>query len=444
MIFVLGVLLFVVGLLFSVWFHELGHFVTARAFGMRASQFMVGFGPTIWSKRIGETEYGIKWIPLGGYVRIVGMIPPPKADAPKPSGRIGTLVEEARAQSFAELEPGDETRAFYTKPWWQRVIVMVAGIVQNLILAFVFFAIILCGIGVRTPSLTVSSVSQCVLPATSSVSDCTTPVDADGKACDTVGQGDCALPPASPAAEAGFTPGDKIKSINGKLTGDWDDVRDTIRDAAGTDLHFVVDRKGKDVTLDVTPMKNKVQSDDDPDKYVTVGFVGISPTTPLTPQSITAVPGQVGQFMSLSAQRLVEIPQRIPNLIEATFGGAQRDPNGPVGLVGVGRISGEIFDLPQSSGEKIAYFLSLLASLNMVLCLFNVVPLYPLDGGHAAGALAEGIRNGVNRIRGKPRAGALDVARMMPVAYVMAAVIITFSVLLVIADIVNPVTLASQ
>ncbi|PRZ43558.1 RIP metalloprotease RseP [Antricoccus suffuscus] len=444
MIYVLGVLLFIVGLLFSVWFHELGHFLTARAFGMRASQFMVGFGPTIWSKKVGETEYGLKWIPLGGYVRIVGMIPPPKPDAPKASSRIGKMIEDIRAQSSAELQPGDETRAFYTKPWWQRVIVMVAGILQNLILAFILFAIILCGIGVQQPSLTVSSISECVLPATSSVKDCKTPIDSTGKPCPTIGQGGCELPPASPAADAGFRPGDKIKSINGTPTGNWDDVRNKIRVSAGKDLDFVVERHGKAVTLAVTPMENKVVSDSNSKKYVTVGFLGISPTTPLTTQSIAEVPGQVGHFLSLSAQRLIEIPQRVPQLIDATFGSAKRDPNGPVGLVGVGRISGEIFDLPQSTSEKIAYFLSLLASLNMVLCLFNVVPLYPLDGGHAAGALAEGVRNGVHRIRGKPRAGALDVAKMMPVGYVMAVVIIAFSVLLVVADIVNPVTLMSQ
>ncbi len=444
MIYVLGVLLFIVGLLFSVWFHELGHYTAARTFGMRVSQFMVGFGPTIWSKRIGETEHGIKWIPLGGYIRIIGMIPPPRPGSKKKNGRFTKLIEDIRAQSFSELKPGDETRAFYTKPWWQRAIVMIAGPLQNLILAFILFAIILCGIGVHTPSLTVSSVSQCVLPATSTVTDCKTPIDTAGKACDTIGQGGCELPPASPAADAGFAPGDKIKSINGTATGNWDDVRNKIRVSAGKDLDFVVQRDGKSVTLTVTPMENKVVSDTNPDKYVTVGFLGLSPTTPLTTQSIAEVPGQVGSFLSLSAQRLIEIPQRVPQLIDATFGSAKRDPNGPVGLVGVGRISGEIFDLPEPTIDKVAYFLSLLASLNMVLFLFNLVPLYPLDGGHVAGALYEGARNRVNRIRGRPHGAAFDVARMMPVAYVMATVIIAFSALLVVADIVNPVTLLSQ
>lgn len=441
MIFVLGVLLFIVGLLFSIWFHELGHFTAARIFKMRVSQFMVGFGKTVWSKRIGETEHGIKMIPLGGYIRIVGMIPPPKPGRERKSGRFVQMIEEIRAQSFSELQPGDESRAFYTKPWWQRAIVMLAGPVQNLILAFIIFVIVLSGIGVSAPSLTVSTVSRCVIPAPSTVSDCTTPINAAGQKCDTAGQGDCTLPPASPAAEAGFKPGDTIKSINGKVAGKWDDVREKIRVSAEDRLTFVVARSGEDLNLTVTPMKNQVPSDTNPDKLVTVGYLGLSPTTPLTPQSITEVPAQVGSYLNLSVQRLVEIPQRVPQLIRATFGGEQRDPNGPVGLVGVGRISGEIFDLPQPIMEKIAYFLSLLASLNMVLFLFNLVPIYPLDGGHVAGALYEGVRNGLYRMRGKRAPGAVDVARLMPVAYVMAMVIIAFSALLVVADIVNPISL---
>lgn len=436
-----GILLFIVGLLFSIWWHELGHFLAAKRFGMRVSQFMVGFGPTMWSRRIGETEHGIKWIPLGGYIRIIGMIPPGPPDPPKPAGRTASLIREVREQSASELHPGDESRVFFAKPWWQRAITMIAGPLQNAVLAVILFTIVLTGFGIATPSLTVHAISECVLPATTNVTDCTTPVDETGAAC-LEGSSGCALPPASPAAQAGFQVGDEIVAIDGNQASGWPAVRSTIRDSANQELTVTVRRDGREVDLQVTPMANEVASDTDPDEIVTVGYLGLAPTTPLTPVGFDEVPGYLGNVVSLTVQRLIELPERVPQLIRATFGGEERDPNGPVGIVGVGRLSGEILALPQPAEERIAYFLSLLASLNLVLFLFNLVPLYPLDGGHILGALYEGVRNAVYRIRGRPIPGAVDIARLMPLAYVVAGVFILFSGLLVIADVVNPITIA--
>lgn len=436
----LGIVLFVLGLLFSIWWHELGHFSTAKLFGMRVSQFMVGFGPTMFSRTRGETEYGIKWIPLGGYIRIIGMVPPARDGERRRTGRIAQLVEDIRGVSMQELRPGDETRAFYTKPWWQRAIVMLAGPVQNLILAFIIFAILLCGFGISQPSLTVATVSECVLPSTSTVTDCTTPVDDKGVACETGGV-DCALPPKSPANAAGFRPGDEIVSVNGKPVADWAEVRSTIRVSADKPLDVEVVRGGDEKLLTVTPMKNIVVSDEDPDETVVAGFLGLSPTTEIVQQPLTAVPGQVGNFIVLSAEKLIGIPERIPQLFRAAFLGEERDPQGPIGVVGVSRISGEIFNLPDPPAQKIAFFLSLLASLNMVLFLFNLIPLYPLDGGHVAGALYEPIRNAFYRLRKKPSPGPIDIARLMPLAYVVASLVVVMSGMLLVADIVNPITL---
>lgn len=436
-----GVLLFVVGLLFSIWWHELGHYLAAKKFGMRVSQFMVGFGPTLWSRQRGETEHGIKWIPLGGYIRIIGMVPPARPGEPTRTGRIASLIREVREQSAAEVRPEDAQRVFYAKPWWQRAITMIAGPIQNAILALVIFTIVLTGFGVATPSLTVQTVSECVLPATSNVRDCQTPVDDTGAAC-TAGTDGCALPPASPAAEAGFEAGDEIVEVDGEPAGTWASVRATIRDSAHREMVFTVRRGGSEVDLRVTPMANTVPSDTDPSKTVTVGYLGLAPTTPMTPVGISEVPGYIGNVVSLTVERLVQIPERVPQLVRATFAGEQRDPEGPVGIVGVGRLSGEILALPQPAAERIAYFLTLLASLNLVLFLFNLIPLYPLDGGHIAGAVYEGVRNVIYRIRGKPVPGAVDIARMMPLAYVVAGVFLLFSGLLVIADVVNPITIA--
>jgi RIP metalloprotease RseP len=161
----LGIVAFAVGLLFSIGFHEFGHFTWARRFGMRVPQFMVGFGPTVFSRRRGETEYGIKAIPLGGYIRIVGMIPPAEEGESKRATRMRSFIAEVRGQSLNDVLPSDGDRVFYKKPWWQRVIVMFAGPFHNLILAVVFFTVVLVGFGVPETTTTLASVPDCVLPA---------------------------------------------------------------------------------------------------------------------------------------------------------------------------------------------------------------------------------------------------------------------------------------
>lgn len=442
-----GVVLFVLGLAFSIWFHELGHFIWARRFGMRVTQFMVGFGPTVWSRRIGETEHGVKLVPLGGYIRIVGMMPPGEEDLPgRKLGRLRKLVEEVRGASLLDIRPGDGDRVFYRKPWWQRVIVMSAGPAHNLAFAFVLFTVILVGFGIPTPSRTVASVSDCVLPATASPdASCSTPVTNQGALCE-AGPG-CALPIGSPAKQAGFRARDEILAVDGRPLSDWTAVQTVIRDHPNTRLSVTVLRDGRDTTLTVTPLPNQVYTSNDPQntEIQTVGFLGLRPTTPYVPQSISTVPGQVGGFIATAADRLIGIPQRVPQLFGAAFLGQQRDVNGPIGIVGVGRISGEVFGLPAASApvqEKIIFFLGLLASLNMVLFLFNLVPLYPLDGGHVAGALWEKSRAVVARVRNRPDPGPFDTARLMPVAYVVASLFIVLSGLLLVADIVNPITLA--
>ncbi len=442
----IGVLLFVLGLAFSIWFHELGHFFWARRFGMRVTQFMVGFGPTVWSRRIGETEHGVKAIPLGGYIRIVGMMPPGAEDLPgRKIGRLRKLVEEVRGASLLDIRPDDGDRVFYRKPWWQRVIVMSAGPAHNLVVAFVLFAVILVGFGIATPTRTVEAVSTCVLPATASpAATCSTTVNPTGALCETGPY--CALPVQAPARKAGFRPGDTIVAVDGKPLTDWSAVQEVIRENDNVQLSVTVRRDGADTTLTVTPLQNRVYASADPgnQEILTVGFLGLTPTSVYVPQSITTVPGQVGSFIVLAADRLIGIPERVPQLFRAAFLGEKRDVNGPIGIVGVGRISGETFGLPASQAplqEKIIFFLGLLASLNMVLFLFNLVPLYPLDGGHVAGALWEKGRAVVARVRRRPDPGPFDTARLMPVAYVVASVFIVLSGLLLVADVVNPITL---
>ncbi|NEK57558.1 PDZ domain-containing protein [Geodermatophilus sabuli] len=451
---VLGIVAFAIGLLFSIGFHEAGHFFWARRFGMRVPQFMVGFGPTIWSRRRGETEFGIKAVPLGGYIRIVGMIPPAEEGESKRATRMRSFIAEVRGQALNDVLPSDAGRVFYAKPWWQRVIVMFAGPFHNLVLAVLFFTIVLTAFGVPETSTTLSRVPDCVLPAgaeTATREDaCTVPITTSGPDAGSIcelGTPGCALPEASPANKAGLLPGDTIVAIDGQAISQetevgWSQVQTAIRGSADTPVVFTVERDGSRTDLTVTPIENTVYADPEGEQTISVGYVGISPTQPYVRQSVTEVPAYFGTVVVRSVERLVEIPERIPQLFRAAFLGEERDANGPIGVVGVGRISGEVFALPQLTGtEKISFFLSLLASVNLVLFLFNLLPMYPLDGGHVAGALYEKARSVVARLRGRPDPGPFDIARLMPVAYVVAGLFIALSGLLLVADIVNPITI---
>ncbi|PZA20639.1 M50 family metallopeptidase [Modestobacter versicolor] len=429
---VLGIVCFAVGLLFSIGFHEFGHFYWARKFGMRVPQFFVGFGPTVFSRRYGETEFGIKGVPLGGYIRIVGMIPPAEEGESKRATRMRSFIAEVRGQALNDVLPSDGDRVFYKKPWWQRVIVMFAGPFHNLVLAVVFFTVVLVGLGTNVVTTQIDSVPACVLPAGSADAG-------DEDACDGA--------PASPAAAAGLRPGDTIVAIAGREVDptahdSWSVVQEAIRSSPDEPVALTVERDGERRDLTVTPIANTVYTDATAEETTTAGYVGIAPAYGFARQSISDVPSYFGMVVSQSVQKLVQIPERVPQLFRAAFLGEDRDPNGPIGVVGVGRISGEYFSLTQFSAlEKLSFFLSLLASVNMVLFLFNLLPIYPLDGGHVAGALYEKARAVVARLRGRPDPGPFDIARLMPVAYVVAGLFLVLSGLLFIADIVNPITL---
>ncbi len=417
---------------------------------MRVPQFMVGFGPTIFSRRRGETEYGIKAVPLGGYIRIVGMIPPAEEGESKRATRMRSFIAEVRGQALNDVLPTDGDRVFYKKPWWQRVVVMFAGPFNNLVLAVLFFTIVLTAFGVPEPSTTIERVPGCVLPAgaqSAGADDpCSVPITAAGQTCE-LGDAGCALPERSPAAKAGLLPGDTIVAIDGdpvpqETEVGWDQVQRTIQQSPGEPVVFTVERDGEERELTVTPIENTVYASAEGTETRVVGYVGIGPTQPYVQQSVTAVPGFLGDYVVASVDRLVEIPQKIPALFRAAFLGEERDPQGPIGVVGVGRISGEIFALEDyTTTEKISTFFQLLAGVNLVLFLFNLLPIYPLDGGHVAGALYEKARSTVARLRGRPDPGPFDIARLMPVAYAVAGVFLALSALLFVADIVNPITL---
>ncbi|MGW5662040.1 M50 family metallopeptidase [Streptomyces sp. NPDC003758] len=428
---ILGIVVFVVGLLFSIAWHELGHLSTAKLFGIRVPQYMVGFGPTIWSRRKGETEYGIKAVPLGGYIRMIGMFPP------GPDGRIEArstspwrgMIEDARAQSFEELQPGDETRLFYTRKPWKRVIVMFAGPFMNLILAVVVFLGVMMTFGVQTQTTTVSKISDCVIQQSEDRTKCE--------------KGD----PAAPALAAGLKPGDKIVGFDGKQVKDWSTLQSEIRANPGKDVTITVERKGQTVDLHAHLIKNQVSKTDGnggyvEGKYVYAGFLGFTPATGIVQQSLDQSVERMGDMMENGVESIVSLPGKIPGLWDAAFGNAPRQPDSPMGVVGAARVGGEVFTLDIPPSQQIAMMLMLVAGFNLSLFLFNMLPLLPLDGGHIAGALWESLRRNLAKVLRRPDPGPFDVAKLMPVAYVVASVFICFTILVLIADLVNPVKIS--
>ncbi|MDT6972503.1 site-2 protease family protein [Streptomyces cellulosae] len=429
--FILGIVVFAAGLLFSIAWHELGHLSTAKMFGIRVPQYMVGFGPTIWSRHKGETEYGVKAVPFGGYIRMIGMFPPGpdgKLEARSTSPWRG-MIEDARSAAFEELRPGDEKRLFYTRKPWKRVVVMFAGPFMNLILAVVLFLIVLMGFGIQQQTTTVSSVSQCVISQSEKRDDCRK------------------SDPQSPAAAAGMKAKDKIVAFDGVRTDDWGKLSDLIRDSAGKSVPIVVERDGKEVTLHATIATNMVAKKDGngtyvEGQYVKAGFLGFSAATGVVKQdlgeSVTWMTDRVGDAID----SLAALPSKVPALWDAAFGDGPREPDSPMGVVGAARVGGEIATLDIPASQQLAMFVMLLGGFNLSLFLFNMLPLLPLDGGHIAGALWESLRRNLARLLRRPDPGPFDVAKLMPVAYVVAGIFVCFTILVLIADVVNPVRIS--
>ncbi|MFF8593065.1 M50 family metallopeptidase [Streptomyces sp. NPDC015220] len=428
---ILGIVVFVIGLLVSIAWHELGHLSTAKLFGIRVPQYMVGFGPTIFSRRKGETEYGIKAIPFGGYIRMIGMFPP--GDDGRITARSTSpwrgMIEDARSAAFEELQPGDEKRLFYTRAPWKRVIVMFAGPFMNLILAVALFLTVLMGFGVSQQTTVVSEVQKCVI--------------AQSEQRDTCRKGD----PAAPGAAAGLRAGDKIVAFDGIRTGTWDKLSDLIRANPGKNVTIVVERKGQEKTLHAKIATNQVVKKDSSGRivegqYVDAGFLGFGAATGIARQDFGQSVTWMGDRLGEAVDSIASLPAKIPALWDAAFDGAPRQPDSPMGVVGAARVGGEIFTLDIPPTQQLAMALMLVAGFNLSLFLFNMLPLLPLDGGHIAGALWESLRRQVARVLRRPDPGPFDVAKLMPVAYVVASVFICFTVLVLIADVVNPVKIS--
>lgn len=435
-LFIVGVLVIALGLLVSIALHEWGHYYPAKKFGVYISQFMIGFGPTLFSRTKGDTEYGIKAVPLGGYVAMAGMYAPTQPGGKPEASTTGffdqVVGESAAPQAATELDI--DTRSFYRLPLYRRIIIMLGGPVMNLLIAIVLYAVVLMGFGVPSLSLTVGSVSECVVPATESRSECL-PDD-----------------PAAPGAAAGILPGDRILSVAGEPVDEWFRVTEIIRTSPGRPVALVVDREGAQVQLSVTPLLSERYAFDESGEILVdesgnpvveyVGFVGIGSSFVNERQNVTTVLPAVWDNVVGVVRIIVTLPERLVDVAQAAFGTQERDPNGPLSVVGVGRIAGEIASVDSLAvRDRVSSLIGILASLNVALFVFNLIPLLPLDGGHVAVGLYEGAKRRIYRALGKSDPGPVNASKLIPVTLVVVAILGSMSLLLMYADIVNPIRL---
>jgi membrane-associated protease RseP (regulator of RpoE activity) len=374
------VVAFCMAMVAVVMIHEAAHFAAAKWAGMKATEFFFGFGPRLWSIRKGETEYGIKAIPFGGYVKIIGM-----------------------SNLDKDIDPADEPRTYRQASYPKRMLVAMAGVITHFVMAFLLLVVLLTAIGVPNydnPSLTVGNLSR---------------LDTG----------------ASPAVDAGFKVGDRIVSVDGRPVSRWEDVPPLIRESPGRAIPFVVERDGAQVTLTATPTALEVDGQ-------TRGFIGIGPKpTVETLNPIEASGRAVSDIWSLSTGSLKALGSFFAPSSLRDYAGqltnANDDDAGATGddrfvsVVGVARIAG------QAAESGIFNVVYLLVLLNIFIGVFNLIPLLPLDGGHVAIGTYERLRSRAGR-----RYHA-DVGKMMPVAAAVIVLLVLIGVTSIYLDIVNPV-----
>ena len=408
MSFFLGVILFAIGIAVTIALHEWGHMQVARMCGMRVRRYFIGFGPTVWStsrKHTGAgghvTEYGLKAVPLGGFCDIAGMT----AQDP--------------------VTPEEDPHAMWRRPWWQRIAVLSGGVAMNLVVGILLIYIVAVAWGLPNMNADYSPrvhQTQCV-PATQ---------NEDGTLSQCAGAG--------PAAEAGLLSGDVITAVDGTEVEMYPEVIDLIGSAEGDTVELTVDRAGREETIVITPdIVDRRTADGSVVKQPAVGILFERPAnTTVEYGPLEAIPGSLaftGNMFSAVFEGLLSIPGKLPGVVASIFG-AERDQESPMSVVGASRVGGEMVE-----NDLWNMFVMMLANLNFFLAMFNLVPLPPLDGGHIAVVIYEKIRDLIRRLAGKPAGGPADYRKLMPVTMGFTVILLTFGVIVIAADVVNPIRL---
>jgi membrane-associated protease RseP (regulator of RpoE activity) len=414
MLYGLGVAAFALAILISVSLHEAGHMITAKRFGMKVTKYFVGFGPTIFSWKRGETEYGLKAIPLGGFCKIVGMTP-----------------------QDDDVEPGDQPRAMWRFPVWKRTIVMSAGSITHFGLAIVAMWFAAAFVGLPNPDVPTTTAQTRAQPAYVYIADCVEPDPATKK---------CPPDAVAPAKAAGLQTGDRITAINGVPVADYGQMVDAIRALPVGPAMFAYERNGRPGTAKVTPVRAQrapMADENGPTSEVAVVGAGLKLTMPglVTYGAVGAfgATADYGRQMVVGTfEAFQTIPEKVPALWHSITG-SQRDPDTPISVVGASRLGGEAIaaGLPE-------YFLMIFIALNVFIGIFNLLPLLPLDGGHIAIIWFERARSWLFARLKKPDPGRVDYFKLMPITYGVILIGGAFTLLTVTADIVNPISIFSR
>ncbi|MFX0576743.1 M50 family metallopeptidase [Nocardia nepalensis] len=398
MVFALGFVLFALGITISIALHECGHMWTAQSTGMKVRRYFIGFGPKVFSFRRGETEYGLKALPLGGFCDIAGMT------------------------ALDELAPEDLDRAMYRQATWKRLVVMFGGIGMNFVLGFILLVVLAVGWGLprfdQPPATTIGAMK------------CVAQQNPDKTLADCAGTG--------PAQRAGMQRGDVVQAVNGVKVTTWQQFTAETQKQTGP-FSYTIERDGQTETIEVTPERvTRYPDDGGPGREVSAVGVGSEYYEPLQYNVLAAIPAAgayTGQMFVRTVESLAQMPQKVSALWTAVTGG-ERDPETPVSVYGASKIGGE-------TAERGLWgvFILVLASLNFFLGAFNLLPLLPLDGGHIAVVLYEKIRNTVRGWKGLAPGGPVDYLKLLPVTYVAVVIGGAYMVLTLVADIVNPIQL---
>lgn len=425
LLYLLGIVAVMIGLALSIGLHELGHLWPAKLFGVRVTRYMIGFGPTIFSKTKGETEYGVKAIPLGGFITMVGMYPPER----KPyRGPFKNWITEARAEVRKEILESDQGRQFHELKPWKKNTIMLGGPLMNLLLGVLLLMTAMVGIGPMQASLTVNQVFDCV----------------EGETCSASG--------VSPAKTAGMLAGDQVVSVNGVQVSSWDQAVEQLRQRTEQPSEIVV-KRGDDLrSLSVKPIFTERQVFDAQGQALKDEnglpvtelrpIVGIQLQSKNTPLPLDQAASYAGQTVVGTMAFILDLPQQLYSVTAATLGFQERDQAGVVSIVGIGQLAGEVSAADGLGIEsKIATLLLLLGSLNIALFAFNLIPLLPLDGGHVLAGVYESLKRGLAKLSGRKEPVQVDTAAALPLAYAVWVLLIAVGILVIIADLTNPISI---
>ena len=427
-----GIVFVALGIGISIGLHELGHLWPAKTFGVKVPTYAIGFGPTLFKFQRGETTYAIKLIPLGGYITMIGMYPPGKKPLKSKSGFFADMILSARNAHSEHVTEADKNRMFYQLPVWKRMIIMFGGPFMNLVLGTLLMVAVLVGIGTQQQSNAIAEVSPCVIVNPTVQKECTS---ADAK---------------SPALIAGLQAQDRIEAINGIKFENWNTVSQEL--TVGKPASLQILRDGSSVQIEITPVA-ALRATTDSNGQVVVNekgepvlkeraVLGIIFDVERKPETVTAALAKSAWGVGQVGQMILTLPQQLTDVAISTFTGQERNPNGAVSVVGIAQISGTVASAEAVDFvDKLATGLLILASLNFALFGFNMLPLLPLDGGHIAGGLYESLKRAAFKLLRKPAPGPADTALLMPVTWVVFIVLMAMSALLIIADLVNPISI---